>query len=883
MQNCANYIEFKMIRKLFLFIGIIALFSCNGKTDTKKFHTNLSVDWKITSSKNLEESGDKISKVGFDDNSWYSIDLPSTVLNSLVKNGVYKDIYFGNNLEKIPADQFKVPWWYRKTFYSKNTKNQNTHLVFYGINYRGNIWLNGNLIASADDIESPFRQFDIDISNYIIDGENTLAVEIIPPKRDDLTIGFVDWNPRAPDNNMGIWREVYLETSKGVSIKNTFVQTDVNEETLAEAFLDISTEVTNHFSEESKVKLLMEIDGVTISKEITLSSKETRIVKFNSKEFEDLHFKNPKLWWPNNLGKPELYNCKILCLVNEELSDEENARFGIREIEQYVNSEGHKGFKVNGKKVLIKGGGWVDDLMLADTKEKVEAQIQYAKHMNLNTIRLEGFWGNDKTIYEKADEYGVLLMIGWSCHWEWEGYCGRPETEYMCITTPEDMELQAKGYRDQVVWLRNHPSIFLWVYGSDKLPHPDLERKLNKYMEGVDTTRPILACCRSRDFDIEHSNVSEVSGSIGVKMLGPYGYVTPNYWYLDKNIGGAYGFNTETGPGPQVPPIESIKKMLPEENYWPIDEMWEFHLGRNEFQTLDRYLKAFNARYGEASSLEDFAFRSQISNYEAIRGMFEAFAVNKYNSTGIIQWMYNSAWPEMFWQLFDWYLMPNGAFYGTKVACQPLSLIYNYADNNIYVSNEFNKASKNLRAEITILDINSKVLLSKEVSFDIDATSSKMIFKIPKITDLSSTYFLDLKLKSQGVEESRNFYWLSTKKDVPDFKNSEWYVTPYKDFADFTALNKLTQAKVNVISKFEESENDQMLNVVIENVSDKIAFFIEFRVFCEETGETILPVFWSDNYISLLPGERRSLSAKFKVKDLNGNTPAFEYKGMNIN
>ena len=124
--------------------------------------------------------------------------------------------------------------------------------------------------------------------------------------------------------------------------------------------------------------------------------------------------------------------------------------------------------------------------------------------------------------------------------------------EYGAIDTPAEMELISRSLRDQVVWLRNHPSVFLWVLASDVLPRPELENRYLVELAEVDPTRPSLASCGSA--------TSEVSGPTGVKMNGPYQWVPPNYWFLDRERGGAFGFNTETGPGPQPPPIESIRR-----------------------------------------------------------------------------------------------------------------------------------------------------------------------------------------------------------------------------------------------------------------------------------------------------------------------------------
>lgn len=873
-----------------LVLANMLFFSCNSKTPTTSDTIVLKDSWQIQSQDKTED-GKKLSLTNYQTKNWTNLTVPNTILAGLVEAEIYKDIYKDKNLEKIPTKQFEQPWWYRTQFEIK--AKQNHELVFEGINYRANVWLNGNLIADSSAIEGAFGIWNINITPYILEGENILAVQVFPPKNDDLTIGFVDWNPAAPDKNLGIWRPVKLKTTGIISIEEPFVKTEVNTKTLASAELTITTRVTNHSNKKQEVELQGTIEQINFNKVIELLPNETQKVEFNPSEYKQLNINNPKLWWPNLMGEPNLYKLDLKARVNNQFSDVENVNFGIRKVEDYWTDENHKGYKINGKKVLIKGAGWVDDILLADSDEKVIAQMEYVKHMNLNCVRLEGFWGKNKTLYEKADELGILLMIGWSCHWEWNDYCGRYDDDYMAIRTPDDMELQARAFQDQVKWLQNHPSIFTWVYGSDKLPLPELEEKLNKYIGKVDGTRPILASCKYTDFDLKRNNKNEIiggyineskiSGPTGVKMLGPYAYTTPNYWYLDKRAGGAYGFNTETGPGPQVPPIESIKKMISEKNIWPFNDTWDYHSGRHEFSTLNRYNKAFNARYGEATSAEDYAFRSQISNYEAIRAMYEAFEVNKHSTTGIVQWMLNSAWPEMFWQLYDWYLMPNGAFYGTKTACQPINVIYNYGDKNIYLSNSFLEAKNDLEIEATVYDINSEVIFSKIVKTSIDENSSKKIIDLQKFDKISSTYFININITSNGYKIASNFYWLSTKPDVHDWQNSEWFFTPYKSYADFNQLNSLKKVEVkSTFSSIDTEIGDKIVECKLENTTSEIAFFIELSVKNKNTNETILPVFWDDNYISLMPGEKRTITALLQKQYVQNNELTYHIQGSNL-
>lgn len=859
------------------FLILVMLFSyCRRSEEALSYMIPFDKGWHLQSSAELSEGGEFLSQPGLDVRSWYPTTVPSTVLAALIENDVYKDPFFGKNLEDIPTEQFKKTWWYRKEFKLDDIRaGSNARLVLEGINYSANIWLNGKKIASADKVLGAFRQFEIDVTDVLVQETNTLAVEVFPPKPGDFTIGFVDWNPRPPDENMGIWRGVKLRLSGPVSIGDPFVQCEVDLETLEEARLTVSADLTNHTGERISGVLDGEIEDIQFERSFNLEPHEKQEISFHPEEFGDLTLSHPRLWWPNNMGDPNLYRLKMTATVDGDVSDVQDIRFGIREVSDYINEGGHRGYKINGKKVLIRGAGWVDDLFLVEDPKKIEAQIEYAKHMNLNTLRLEGFWGSSQTLYDLADRNGILLMAGWSCHWEWEDYLGKPVDKFGGIKTLEEMDLIARSLRDQVVWLRNHPSIFVWVLGSDMLPRPELEKKYYSYLDEVDPTRPRLSACGLTD--------SEITGPTAVKMNGPYDYVTPNYWYVDKERGGAFGFNTETGPGPQPPPLESIKKMIPQDHLWPIDDYWNFHCGRNEFNTLDRYVHALNNRYGEPETVEEFARVAQVANYEAIRAMFESFGVNKHNTTGIIQWMYNSAWPEMFWQLFDYYLMPNGAFYGVKMGSEPLNIVYNLVDKDIYVVNDTLDSFDDLTAEVRVLDIDSKVLLMENIPVSIGENTAIKIFEMPRIESLSSVYFIDLRLKNTSGETlGRNFYWLSTKEDVLDEEGSLWFVTPNKTFADLKGLKDLPDAKVETKYQVIDLGDRQEMQITLENVSDRIAFFLELNIAGSETGNSILPIFWDDNYVSLLPGETRKISARFLIEDLKGEAPVFRLSGWNV-
>lgn len=859
-----------------LFISFLFPLACRTKEVAVEREIALDRDWFMQASDKVNATGETIAGPNVDLTGWWRTEVPSTVLASLYRNGEIKDPFFGKNLELIDKDRFARAWWYRKEFSLPALKSlPHVRLFFNGINYRANIWLNGRKIGNKDEIFGSFRIFEFNISDIVRPGKNFLAVEVFPPQLGDFTIGFVDWNPEPPDRNMGVWRPVILRLTGPVSIDNPFVQADVNVETLDEASLTITAELTNHIEEVMEGTLQAELEDIILTQRVRLKAGEKRTVKFDAEEFDKLRLRHPRLWWPHPWGEQNLYELKLKFLQKATVSDERKVIFGIREVADYLTAEGHRGFKVNGRPILIRGGGWVDDIFLADDDRKLEAKLGYVKHMNLNAIRLEGFWGSSSKLYDLCDRLGILIMAGWSCQWEWDSYVGKRCDEYGGIQTPEEMELIVRSFRDQVVLWRNHPSVFVWLVGSDKLPRPELERKYHDILATYDPSRPVLGAAKGL--------TSEASGPTRVKMNGPYDYVPPVYWFEDKKYGGAFGFNTETGPGPQPPPLESLKRMIPENHLWPIDDVWNYHCARGMFKTLGRYIEALERRYGKPRDVHDFVRKAQVANYEAMRAMFEAFVAHKPRSTGIIQWMLNAAWPKLYWQLYDYYLMPNGAFYGAKKACQPLHLLYHYREKSVYAANDYLEPRRHLRASVRLLNFRSQDIFKEERSFDIEANSSVRVLELPSLPSGEPVCFLDLRLKDgDGKVVSQNFYWLPARGDVLDYQATTWFVTPIKEFADMRALDNLPVVKLDAECNFESNVSERKVLVKLINPAETIAFFVEMRLQKKKSRSAVLPVYWDDNYITLLPGETRTVGARFFLEDLAGEEPEVVVSGWNV-
>jgi exo-1,4-beta-D-glucosaminidase len=639
----------------------------------------------------------------------------------------------------------------------------------------------------------------------------------------------------------------------------------------APAALTVCADLRNHSGHPVETTVSGKIGDATFSENFTVQAGQTRQVELTPERNPQLNFEHAQLWWPWELGNPHLYNLKLTASEDGRTADTATVRFGVREVKDYITADGYRGYMVNGKEILIRGGGWADELLLRENETNLDAQIRYARAMNLNTIRLEGVWGSSQRLYDLADQYGMLVMAGWSCQWEWTGQLGKTCDDFGGLKSESDMELATNYLRDQVLWLRNHPSIFVWVLGSDKLPRPELERRYDRLLATIDPTRPTLKTCGD--------GVSAVSGPSGVKMNGPYDYVTPNYWYLDRKYGGAFGYNTETGPGPLPPPLESLERMIPTQDLWPIDGVWKFHCARGEFHQLNHYWEALTNRYGMPRDVAEFAFKSQAVNYEAIRPMFEAFAVNIPNTTGIIQWMLNASWPKLYWQLYDYYLVPGGAFFGAKKGASPFATIYDYGDRGIYLVNQTRNDFGRCRTKITAYDLNSKPIFDETVTNTASAYGAQKICDLSALAPQTPVYFLDLRTADEnGVKRADNFYWLSTKPDLLDEGNSTWYVTPNKSWADFSALNRLPQATVRYDVSYRRTKGGMEAHVHLKNVGDRLAFFVEMRIVAANSGQTVTPVIWNDNYVSLPPHSDGSYAADFPA----GERVELKLKGWNV-
>ena len=846
--------------------GAAASANANSPASSEKIF--LQDGWALQSSCLFLAKGEQISTAGYKTNGWHSATVPTTVVAALVADKTYPDPYYGKNLRDIPGttypigknfsllampkdSPFRCSWWYRTEFtLPANYKGRHVWLYFGGINNHANIWLNGHLVAGGQDIAGAYRTYEFDVKSLVSsDGPNALAVETIAQTEKDLGINWVDWNPAPPDKDMGLWRGVYLQGSGAVAIRHPMVATHFPNSSLEEADLTVEADLRNASDASISGFLDGEIEHVKFRQTVSLKPGESRTVRFTPDEFSQLRIKNPKVWWPYQMGAQDLHDLDLRFTVGDDLSDEQRARFGIREITSELNSQGARQFYVNRKKILIRGGGWSPDMLLRPDHGRLETDFSYVRDMNLNAIRLEGKLETDD-FYDLADERGVLIMAGWCCcdHWEqWKHW------------QPGDLEIATASLRSQILRMRSHPSLLVWLNGSDGPPPADVETAYINVLKETDWPNPYISSAAQKP--------TSVTGKSGVKMTGPYDYVPPDYWLTDTSkYGGAFGFNTETGPGPAVPPVSCLRKFLPSDHLWPQDSFWDYHAGSEGFKNLNHFEGAMKSIYGAPSGLDDYETKAQTMAYDGERAMFEAYSRNKYTSTGIIQWMLNNAWPSTIWHLYDYYLQPAGGYFGTKKACEPLHVLYSYDDNSVVVVNSLYQKFSGVTVNAHLYDDSLHERFSRQAQTDVDADGVAKVLTFPAevFSPASAVYFVKLDLQTNdGKTASTNFYWLSPKKNTYEWGKTDYKYTPVSSYEDFTALQNLPKAKIDVSGRAASTAEGPVVHLTVKNSSDHLAFQVRFGVRKKGQDAELLPVFWDDNYIELMPGESREISARY--------------------
>lgn len=833
--------------------------------------------WNMQSSMVASAGGKEISKRSFDAGSWYKITVPSTIIAGLLQNNAYNfDPFYGTNLEKIKDEKFDHSWWFRKTFsLPAAEKNKTVTIRFLGINYKANIWLNGQLIADTQTVKGPFRFFEFDITSLVhFNDENVLAIEVTRPfnpnrKDGDLAIDYADWIHYPADYNGGIVNDVEIKTCNSVAVRYPFVATKFDLPSLDVAHLDAYVELINYSNTAQDVVVKGTInDDVHFKQQVHLNALERKTVSFSYADFQQLNIHDPRIWWPWQYGEPLLNKISFEVTKNDEASDAVSENFGIRQMESKFISDDAREFIVNGKPILLRGAAWSPDIFQRRSPERQEQEIKLVRDMNMNVIRSEGKF-EDNNFYDLCDKYGLLVMTGWMCCGAWQ----YPEN-----WSAAERNVAMSSDSTMMYWLRNKACILMWFNGSDMPPRVQLvESDYLKIENQLKWQNPVLATA--------DASTSKVSGKSGVKMNGPYEWVPPIYWETDphKN-GGAWSFATEISPGPSIPPYESLIKFIPKDSMWYTNSNWLYHCGTMEFGNTKIFDAALNGRYGQSGSIKEYVEKAQAQNYEAHRAMMEAYEINKYHTaTGVVQWMLSNPWPGLIWHTYDYYLYPAGTYFGMKKSMETLHVQYSYKSKEVIVSNSLLRSFKNLSVKAEVYNLDGSQKYSTTVNTAVSADDVTRCFAIPAINNLSSTYFLRLQLNDEnGNAQSINWYWLSTKDDKLNWNKSEWFYTPQSDYTDFSALQTMPKTNVKMDYTTQSNNTTTTHTITLTNKGNAVAFFVHLRALKNKGGEDILPVIFDDNYLLLAPGETRIIHCSYQNKDAVNAQPRITLTAWNV-
>ena len=885
------------------------------------------INFTLQSDAVVHASGKELSSPDYHSKAyWFPVTVPSTVLTGLVQNKVYPDPYQGLNNMYIPdaSDSFnliydlgkfshiphitnpwKYPYWYRTQFTVDHKDPSNTYeLLFKGINYRAEVWLNGSLIADSSEMAGMFAEYRLNVSRSLTEGTNYLAVKIFPlddpgfPSPEQLealgdfypnggptgdigknvtmlcSVGW-DWMPPVRDRNMGIWRPVYLRTSGPATIIEPKIVTDLpGLPDTSKVEFELSFGLKNHSA--SKIKgnahILIKpqnFKGTSIhfNDPIKLKPNGYKKLTYSSTKIKELILKDPRLWWPLGYGRPNLYTVEISFQTEDGVIDHTKQTFGIRKVTTTTSKEENfvrRDFYVNGRRIFLQGGAWVPDMMVNRDSLKLAREIKLCANANINLLRI---WGGGVTpsddFFELADRYGLLV---WSDFWvtgDTQGeFKGSPDW-------PLEGDVFRKNFTSTILRIRNHPSLFLWTGGNEGHARKELYDAMRDSIIALDGTRPFIPSSSGFAKLPNGWNGSwPDNGPSGVYSSGPYQWTDPQIYYKKSEQGRDWVFKDETGI-PSQPPLNSLVKIIPDliwdtTRVYPMNDSWGYHDAATGNGRYDRYYDEMVNRYGSPTSMEDFSSKLQLMNAMGYQGIFEA-AQHKLNQTGgIMLWKLNAAFPSVIWQVYDWYLQPNAGYYFMQNACEPLHIQLNLNDSTVAVVNRHHQPFEDLTAAIDVYDIQGKLVFHKSVTLSVGQESVKETEPLKRImSNQNSLLFVLLHLKNaEGKIVSRNTYW-------------------FQPGHDYSSLNSMGSASIMVklVSK-EANGNDKQWGFEITNNSNEVAFFIRPRFM--SGGKEVLPSYWSAGYFTLMPEEKQVVNVTVEKGLLGKDATAVHFSGWNV-
>ena len=822
----------------------------------------ISSGWKLQDAAKVTQNGTEVSSAGFHADGWYAATVPGTVLTSLVNDGVYPEPLYGENNRKIPESLCRTRYWYRTELtVPKSYAGQKIWLNFDGINYAAEVWFNGKNLGG---IKGAFIRGVFDVSSVVKPGKPAVLAVLISPQPNPgdpieqtlangvgknggitavdgptflCTIGW-DWIPGIRDRASGIWQKVFLSATGPVLIKDPFVTTKLPLPDLSSADLSIQVTLQNVTGQPQSGVLKGNFGDASFQQPVTVEANTTKLVTLDPATLVQLHVKNPKLWWPNGYGPQNLYTLHLSFETAGNISDQRDTTFGIRQIEYSVPDSENLTLSVNGVRVFCRGGDWgMDEAMKRIPRERLEACVRMHQIANLNTIRNWVGQSTSEDLYELCDKYGIML-------WD-EFFQPNPSDG----PNPTDLETYMANVHDKVLRFRSHPSIALWCARNEGHPPKEIDAPLRKVLAELDPMRLYQA--------------SSTDGR-GVRSHGPYGWREPRQYY---NFPTNEVFKTEIG-SVSIPTLESIQGMMPKKDWEIINDDWAEHDLASGAPHGEKYPRMINERYGKVANLADFVRKGQLATYEAFRAMYEGRNSGLFKTaTAVITWMSNPAQPSFVWQLYHYDLEPNSALFAVRKAGERVHVQLNEKNWNVEVINNLPAPLAQAQVHLTIYNLDGKIAGQQDFPVNANQEAATVLGGVNWPDNLSAVHFVKLELRdAAGKLLSDNFYWRGLPEQ-PD---------------DLSALASLPVANLEASVSRHDADGKCRLEVALKNSSPTVALMPHLQLRRQHSGERVLPVYYTDNYVSLVPGETKTMSIEAAAADLKSEDPLVVIDGWNI-
>jgi hypothetical protein len=809
--------------------------------------------WRVERSSRVDASGKQLSTAGFKDAAWLIATVPATVLSSYFNAGAIPAPNYGDNQNAISDSFFYSDFWYRTEFAAPAAvAGHHVFLNFDGVNWKAEVFLNGQRLGHID---GGFMTGRFDVTALVRAGQpNALAVRILknanpgsitekdfqsPGKNGGVlgadnptmhaSVGW-DWIPTIRGRNTGIWGDVYLSSTGAVSIENPQADTISIATDGSSAEVALEATLTNHSAAAVTGKLRGRFGEAAFEQTVTVAANASKTVKLDPAAEPALRLRNPKLWWPNGYGDPNLYRVELEFAANGAASDSKSFNAGVRRF-TYSEEGGALRIFINGRRFVARGGNWgFPESMLRYRAREYDAAVRYHRDMNFTMIRNWVGQTGDEAFYDACDRYGIVV---WQDFWlanPWDG----PD--------PDDTAMFLANARDYVLRMRHHPSIGLYVGRNEGYPPEPIERGL----------RGILAELEPAIHYIPSSADDVVTGH------GPYWAMPPSFYFKER---ATTKLSSELGM-PNIVTMDSLRQMMPEEARWPQGDVWGMHdFSLGGAQRGASFRGMIDKNYGGATNAEDWIELAQFINYDGYRAMFEAQGKNR---MGMLLWMSHPCWPSFVWQTYDYYFDPTAGYFGSKKGSEPLHIQWNPLTDNVEVVNYSGGNAKGMLAKAEVINMDGKVAWSKTANVDSTEDSVVTPIHLEFPATLSPVHFLRLRLAGGGATISENFYLRGTEEN------------------NFRAIRTLAKATVEAATHVERQGNEWVLTTVLHNASAQPALMVSVKAVREKSGDRILPALYSDNYVALMPGEGRTIVTRLNDADTRGERPGIEVGGFNV-